>query len=238
MHSRKIVRSRTRHRMVNGKPVFYINGDSWLANSTSRVANSDHRLFKDYFVINHSVPGSGNISIINRTRTALADLEKYNIKPVVCIGLSEVGRDLNEEFKLCRPEVDLSNYLRSVLLQEFSLLQGMLQNYDHYLCTGWVSNPFGTKSIIDFIDQDFTELPKVYSVGNGVYNWLDSRSDVLKFSKESFVDAVNDKQLYQSVLLKNQYINKELHLERIKSDLVYERFFEHVLSLIGRKRDN
>ena len=57
----------------------YINGDSWLAHFAGRVANSQHPLFRDKFVVNHAVPGSSNLEIIERTnKFFVKTLEKLN----------------------------------------------------------------------------------------------------------------------------------------------------------------
>ena len=220
------------------KQVLYINGDSWLTSYANRVASSGHPLFKDILVINHSVPGSGNIGIINRTQTALAELKNYGIKPKVCIGLSEVGRDFSEEVKLVPPTENLTQYLKNILLKEIDILKDALQKHQHYICTAWIHNPIDTKSIIDFIDEDFTKFNPVYATSNGSYNWLNDRAHVLKISKESFVEAVENKQRFERALLNNRFINDTLHLNKTTSDQVYEKFFGHVLSTIGDNCDN
>jgi hypothetical protein len=224
------------------KKVLYINGDSWLSHYVTRVTNADCNLFKDIFVINHSVPGQGNINIIKRTLVALAELKKYNIKPFVCIGLSEVGRDLLEEFKLGKSNPDLTTYLNSVLTAEINILKSELGDYQHYICSAWTSSvtlsSMKNKSLIDFIEQDFDNLSPVYTVGNGIYNWLNDRSKILKFNKLSFIEAVENKQAFEQALLNNPYIDSTLHLGQHTCDIVYERFFTHVLSTLGAVDDN
>lgn len=218
--------------------VLYINGDSWLSHFTNRIANSDHQLFKDIFVINHSIPGSSNMSIISRTKAALSELKKYNIKPWVCIGLSEVGRDFKNECKLAYPEENLTLYLESILTAQMDMLKHNLAEYQQYICSSWTSNPLGGKSLVDFIGEDLSKYNPVYTVGNGSYNWIKDRQKILKISKESFVEAVENKQMFEQALLGNPYINDTLHLDRSTSDEIYEKFFNHVLSTLGANNDN
>ena len=227
------------------KKILYINGDSWLSHYVPRVTNADCDLFKDMFVINHSVPGQGNINIIKRTLVALAELKKYNIKPFVCIGLTEVGRDFLEEFKLGEPHPNLTTYLNNVLTAEINILKSGLDEYQHYICSSWTSwtssvtlSSIKNKSLIDFIEQDFDDLSPVYTISNGIYNWLNDRAKILKFDKLSFIEAVENKQTFEQALLSNPYINSTLHLDQRTSDIVYERFFTHVLSTLGAVNDN
>lgn len=212
------------------KEFFYINGDSWLAHFASRVANSDHPLFKDKFVINHSIPGSSNLSIIQRTDQALQDLASEGIYPQVCVGLAPVGRDLEHEFKLVAPKENLSEYLEDILVKEIDMIERVLNNYKHYVCTSWSTNPIGTRSLIDFIGQDWTNFGPVYVTSNGVYQWLNDRRKILKFSQESFIQAAENKQKFEEALLSNRYIDPTLHLNKSTSDEVYEKFFKHVLA--------
>jgi hypothetical protein len=221
-----------------GKQYFYINGDSWLSLNAQCITNSDNPLFKDIFVINHSVPGSSNMSIINRTKDALAELKIHGINPMVCIGLSEVGRDLQNECALSRPQENLTEYLKSIMLQQMSMLDSILVGYKHYICTAWVTNPRSTKTVVDFIPEDFSDLKPVYTVGNGSYRWLDDRQNVLKFTKESFVDAVECKQIFEKRLLASKYIDNLLHLDMHHSNEINQKFFSHVLSTIRGSDDN
>ena len=217
---------------------FYINGDSYLAHWASKVANSDHPLFKNITVINHAVPGSGNLSIIRRTKHALNEFKKYNIYPVVCIGLSEVGRDLPDEFKLVPPQDNLTEYLKSILLKEIEMLEDLLQDHTHYIGTAWTTNPQGNKSIIDFTDDNFDQCNPVYAIGNGIYSWLGDRQKIFKFSRESFVEAVENKEVFQDKLLKNKYIDDTMHLDKSTSQIVYEKYFKHVFLTTGVNFDN
>jgi len=212
--------------MIN-KQFLYINGDSWLSHFVNRVINT-HPMFKNIFVINHSVPGCGNMDIINRTKIALAELKKYNIKPWVFIGLSEVGRDFEEEFKLARPQDDLTDYLAAISQAQFNILKTQLADYQHYVCNSWTSNPVGTKSLIDFIDEDFSNVKPVYAVSNGVYSWINDRARILKISKSSFVEAVENKQIFESLLLSNRYIDHTLHIDKVIGDVVFDRFFNYL----------
>jgi hypothetical protein len=212
------------------KKVLYINGDSWLASSANRVVCNNHPLFKNFFVINQAVPGSGNMEIINNTRSALSELKLRGINPVVCVGLSEVGRNFKDEIKLVPKKENLTEYLESILIKQFEILQHDLVGYQSYLFTGWTHNPLKTKSIIDFIDQDFIVFDPVYTVRNKIYNLLDHLSFV---SKISFVEAVEAKQKFESALLNNKYVNDTLHLDWGTSDLVFEKFFTHVLSTVN-----
>jgi len=214
------------------KKVFYIIGDSWLAHHTARATSSDCELFRDFFVINHSVPGASNTDIIRRIKVATKDMAELEIDPIFCVGLSEVGRGLIDEFRLTRPSSNLTAFLKSILLKEHEILRNELANYPHYICTAWVTNPFGTKSIIDFIDLDFSGINECYTVGNGIYQWVSDRANIFKLDKLSFVDAVDNKQLFESQLLKNRFINETLHLDKTTSDEVYEKFFNHVLNCL------
>lgn len=207
----------------------YINGDSWLAHFATRVANSEHPLFQDKFVVNQAIPGSSNLEIIQRTKTAVEYFKSVGICPKFCVGLSVVGRDLDAECALAKPQTDLTQYLESILAQEIKMLQEVLTGYSSYICTLWTTNIAGTKSVIDFIDEDWTDQPAVYSFSNGFYNWLNDRKSILKFSTESFVETLDNKQSMEKRLLNNQYIDDTLHLDRQSSDVVYERFFKHVL---------
>lgn len=155
------------------KKVLYINGDSWLGSRVNRIVCNNHPMFKDFFVINQAVPGNGNIEIINNTRTALKELKLHGIKPIVCVGLSEVGRNFKEEVKLVPKQENLTEYLKSILLKEFEILKNELEDYQSYLFTGWTHNPIGTKSIIDFIEEDFTKFNPVYTLQNKIYKVLD-----------------------------------------------------------------
>ena len=217
---------------------FYINGDSWLSHSTARVANSENPVFNNTVVVNQSVPGSSNLSIIRRTKYALDEFKKYNIYPIVCIGLSEVGRDFNGEFALVRPQSNVTKYLELVLLKEIEMLKNLLKDYRYYISTAWTTNPTGSKSLISFIEEDFSDCNPVYTVSNGIYSWLNDRSNVFKFSKESFVEAVENKQQFEARLLKNNYINNTLHLDQTLSDIVYKQYFEHVFLTIDKNYDN
>lgn len=216
------------------KQVLYINGDSWLASRTNRIVCNNHPMFKDLFVINQAVPGSGNIEIINNTRAALAELKLHGIKPIVCVGLTEVGRNFKEEVKLVPKQENLTEYLRAILVKEFDILKTELSNHSSYLFTGWTHNPLETKSIIDFIDEDFTQFNPVYTVQNKIYKLLDHLAFT---SKESFVDAVDNKQVFETALLNNKYINNTLHLDWATSDQVYESFFSHILSILSTGDD-
>lgn len=213
----------------------YINGDSWLSHFVDRVIHT-HPLFKDIFVINQSVPGCGNMSIINRTRTALAELKKHNIVPWVLVGLSEVGRDFEEEFKLARPRENLTEYLKSISQAQIDILKTDLADYQHYICSAWTFGTAGTKSIVDFIEEDFSGINPVYTISNGVYSWINDRQHILKISKFSFVEAVENKQIFESLLLSNTYIDQTLHLKK-STDIVFERFFDHVLSTLRTQDD-
>lgn len=219
---------------MNTKPVLYINGDSWLGSRANRILCNNHPLFKDLFVINQAVPGNGNIDIINNTLNAVGELKKHNIKPIVCVGLSEVGRNFKEEIKLVPKQENLTEYLKSILTHEFSLLQNGLADCETYLFTGWTHNPVGTKSIIDFVEQDFSQFAPVYAVQNKIYSAFNHLSFI---SKSSFVDAVENKQNFESALLDNKYIDDTLHLVWATSDQVYENFFSHILSSIKGYHD-
>jgi hypothetical protein len=186
------------------------------------------------FVINQSVPGSGNIDIINSTKSALAELTEHNIKPIVFVGLSEAGRNFKDEIGLVPKQGNATEFLKSILVEEFNMLQNELAPYQSYIFTSWVHNPTGTKSIIDFIEEDFTQVAPVYAVQNNVYKLLNKMSFI---NKESFVEAVDNKQRFEALLLKNKYINTTLHLEWETSDQVYEKFFSHVLSTLNVSDD-
>jgi len=232
MHDVEVTRQGSCFRMVTyGKNVLYINGDSWLAHYTNRATSSDNPLFKNFLVINHSVPGASNIDIIRRTRVAINHFKKQGIDPLICIGLSEAGRGSVEEISLLKPNTsDLTTYLGNLLSKQFDILKQDLADYQTYLCTAWVNNPVGTKSIIDFIDLDFNKIPPVYTVSNGIYHWLSDRLALLKISKESLIDAVDNKRIFESALLGNPFISDDLHLDKKTSDMIYDRFFSHVLS--------
>lgn len=216
---------------ISMKQILYINGDSWLSHFTSRVANNQHPLFNDIFVINHSIPGDGNANIIARTKQALDDFKEIGIKPWVCLGLSEIGRNLADEFKLVRPTTDnISEYLELVAKAELKLAEDILNGYNHYVCNTWVSNSNNTtKSIIDFIDQDFSTVDPCYTIGNSIYNWFVTKPQIFKFTKSSMLKAIENKQKFEKLLLSNQYVNGTLHLDKLPADLIYERFFQHVL---------
>jgi hypothetical protein len=217
---------------------FYINGDSWLSHYVAKVANSDNPLFSNTVVVNQSIPGSGNLSIIRRTKYALEEFKKHNIYPTVCIGLSEVGREFNDEFALARPQSDTTKYLESVLIKEIEILKNLLADHRHYVSTAWITDPTGEKSLTDFIEEDFSGCAPVYTVGNGIYSWLNDRNSVFKFSKESFVQAIENKQYLENKLLKNKYINNTMHLDKTLSDIVYQKYFEHVFLTISENYDN
>ena len=221
--------------MVNAmKQFLYINGDSWLIHFAARIANIQHPLFKDIFIINHSIPGDGNINIINRTKQALADLRKVNIEPWVCLGLSEVGREPLPEFSLVSPNAtnDIGKYLELVAKAELQLAKEALKDYNYYICNSWVSNCNNTKSIIDFIEQDFTSVNSCYTVANEIYNWLADRQQVFKFTKTSFIEVIENKKKFEQLLLTNQYVSPTLHLDRTTSDQIFQQFFYHVLSAL------
>lgn len=224
--------------MHSSNNFFYINGDSWLSHHCCVVANSEHPLFKNKVVINNSVPGSGNLGIIKRTKHALGELKKHDIYPTVCIGLTEVGRDFTDEFSLTRPQDDISEYLKSVLLKEIEILEDLLRDYKHYISTSWTTNPNQNKSLINFIEEDFDNNSPVYTMGNGIYSWLDDRKKIFKFSKKSFVEAIENKNFFQDKLLKNKYIDKTLHLDKLTSRPIYEKYFEHVLNTIYTNYEN
>lgn len=236
---------------VNGKnKFFYINGDSWLINNVSdiinqplsQVYNTKHSLdtnikfdlFKDKFVINHSISGGGNLSIIERTIMDLKELDKFGIRPQVCIGLSEVGRDLIREFSLVRPQADMSAYLESILQHEIKLLQEALKGYSYYICTAWTSSTIDTRSIIDFIDFDHRSIAPAYAIGNGIYQWLTDRVDIFKFNKELMIDCIQQKQVFEQRLLDNPYIDNTLHIKKERCQEVYSKFFQHVLQEIDK----
>ena len=218
----------------NMKKVLYINGDSWLVGRINRIICYNHNMFKDWFVINQAVPGAGNLEIISNTQAALAELKLHGIMPVVCVGLTEVGRNFKEEIKMVPKQENLTEYLRSILLKEFDLLKDILADYQSYVFTGWTHNPIGTKSIIDFVEQDFSQFKPVYTVQNRIYKLFDRLSFI---DRASFVEAVDNKQLFESALLNNKYINDTLHLEWGTSDQVYEDFFSHILSVLDLEDD-
>jgi hypothetical protein len=118
------------------------------------------------------------------------------------------------------------------------MLKHILVEYQQYICSAWTSNPLGSKSLIDFIGEDLSKYKSVYTVGNGSYNWIRDRQKILKISKESFVEAVENKQMFEQALLGNPYISDTLHLDKSTSDEIYEKFFNHVLSTLGANNDN
>ena len=158
----------------------------------------------------------------------MQELKNHNIYPTVCIGLSEVGRDFVEEFSLAKPQENLTEYLKSVLMQEIQILETICKGYKHYISTAWTTDPYHKKGLISFIDQDIDNCQPVFTVGNGIYDWLADRRRVFKFSKQSFVEAIANKQQFEDRLLTNQYMNKTLHLDKSTSDIVYQKYFEHV----------
>lgn len=224
--------------MQSNSNYFYINGDSWLSHWTAKTANSDHPLFNNTVVINQSVPGSSNASIIRRTKHTLEELKKHGIYPTVCIGLTEVGRSFNEEFCQVRPQENLTEYLKSVLMHQIDTLEIFLKDYRHYVSTGWVTDPRQNKSLTNFIEQDFSGCLPVFTVGNGIYSWLNDRRHIFKFSKSSFVEAVENKQAFETLLLKNKYITETMHLAQQTCNDVYENYFKHVFSTIADRYDN
>lgn len=219
------------HGNATMKQFLYLNGDSWFHRS-SKITNGQNPLFENIFIINHSIPGDGNINIINRTKSALEDLKKINIKPWVCLGLSEVGRNFTSEFALVSPKVtnDIGKYLELVAAAELKLAQSVLKDYNSYICNAWVSNYNNAKSIIDFIDQDFKSVDMCYTVGNGVYNWLGDRQDIFKFTKSSFVSTIENKQKFEQLLLNNRYIDDSLHLAQATAEQPYQKFFTHAIT--------
>ena len=206
--------------------LLYINGDSW----TSSRYIDDCLKSKNIKFVNESIGGSSNLGIIQRTKLDLESLKKQNIFPYVCISLSEVGRGLTDEFKLVKIKPvgeDLNVYLKSVLFREIEILKEILTEYQSYITVGWTSNPLSAKSIIDFINVDLIDI-EAYAISNGTYQWLSDRQKVFKFSKESFVRAVEKKQLWEQTLLANQFIDETLHINPKKIDPV-ERWINHVL---------
>jgi hypothetical protein len=205
--------------------LLYINGDSW---TISKYVD-DYLKSKNIEFVNKSVGGSSNLSIIQRTKLDLDLLKEQNIFPYVCISLSEVGRDLANEFSLVKPTGrDLDAYLKSVLLKEIEMLEEMLNGYQSYITLGWTSNPLSTKSIIDFIGVDLNNI-EAYTISNGTYNWLSDRQQIFKFSKKSFISTVEKKQSWEKALLANQFIDESLHINPKKMDPV-EHWIDHVIS--------
>jgi hypothetical protein len=217
---------------------FYINGDSWMYHGIEKVANSNNPLFNNAVVVNESIPGSGNLSIIRRTIHALEEFKKDNIYPMVCVGLSEIGRELHDEFALVRPQENVTEYLKSVLIKEIEILKDLLKDHRHYVSTAWTTDPLGSKSLISFVEEDFSDCGPVYTVSNGIYSWLNDRNNIFKFSKESFIEAVKNKQHFKNKLLKNKHVTDKLHLDESLRDIVYQKYFEHVFLTIGENYDN
>jgi hypothetical protein len=211
--------------------VLYIDGDSWIGHSTPRVVNDANPLFKDMLIINNAVPASSNIDIITRTDRSLRKLKQLGIEPMVCVCLSEVGRDHHREFSLVQQKYDdISDFLNDVLTNEVLMIKKILKNYNYYLCNGWTQNSVLSElSIVNFIDQDFDKIAPVYSVGNPIYSWLNNN---FKFNQTSFVEAVDNKQKFQKLLLKNPNIDNTLHPLWPHSKAVYQGFFEHVLATL------
>ena len=154
---------------------------------------------------------------------------QQNIFPKVCISLSEVGRDLIEEFKLVHPiKQDLNEYLKLVLLKEISMLDEILVDYESYITVGWTSNLSDNKSIIDFINFDKDGI-EAWTVSNGIFNWLSDRQKIFQFSEQSFINTVEKKQQWERRLLGNQFIDETLHID-FKNLRPVELWLDHILA--------
>lgn len=208
----------------------YINGDSWVGELVSTHTNFESENFKDIFVINRGCGGASNIEIISRTKQDLEFLAKSGITPMVCVAFSEVGRGINKEFAIgATPDSNLTILLKNILIKEYEMLQQVLVGYNSFITTSWTTNPFNTnKRLLDFIDFDDQEF-EVYTVGNGIYKWLSDHQHILKFNKDSFINAVNEKEKYSQALLNNSWIDDTMHIKRERSSKPYNDFFSYVL---------
>lgn len=205
--------------------VLYFNGDSW----TLPIFIDEYLKSKNVNFINKSVGGQGNLTILQKTKKDLEELKQQNIFPKVCISLSEVGRNLIEEFKLVRPtKQDLDVYLKLILLKEINMLDEILTDYNSYITVGWTSNPLDNKSIIDFINFD-KEGIETWVISNGILSWLSDRQKIFQFSKESFIHTVEKKQQWEKRLLDNQYVDETLHID-LKNLRPVELWLDHVLA--------
>jgi len=191
----------------------YINGDSWTVPVyLNQYTDCRSPNYKNIFVINQSVGGCGNRDIIERTKLDLKILKEKGIVPSVCIALSEVGRNFKEEFELVKPNHErLNDYLRQVLLKEIEILETNLKDLNYYITTGWIPSPNSNKAIIDYIGIDKNDV-EVYSYTNVIFEWLSVHQKIFKFTKESFIDAVENKQRWEYRLVNNPYIDDTLHV--------------------------
>jgi hypothetical protein len=192
--------------------------------------------FKDLVVINRSAPSSNNLDIIRRTKSDLAHLAKQGIDPLVCIGLAEIGNgghDYAGEFRLAKPNQDLTKVLQSIIDTEVAMLHEAVGSRQSYICNSYCLHTFSNKGVIHFVDQDWSNFGPVYRVTKGLHRWMLDRQNIFKFTRESFDDLIDRQQQYVAAWLANPYIDDYLHLpaetENSRSSFeLFHKFFTHV----------
>lgn len=222
------------------KKFLYVNGDCWLwGPNVIRFLSEEYTLFDDYFVINHALNGSSNLSIINRTKKAIEDLKEYDITPTVIIGFGEVAKDLANEFKMLLPDRkrpnDLNEYLENLLLHQVSTLDNILADCPRYICSAWTKGVTGNKNIIDFVSSDAKNYPHAYTVSESILSWIEKNRKLFNFTESSISDAFERSANYQKALMTNDIVSPTIHLigRDPKTVEVYTQWFKHVLTKIN-----
>jgi len=228
------------------KQVLYIDGDSWLtAPGIIHFLDSNYKLFDDFLVINASVYANSNYDIINRTIRNVQALKELNIKPWVLVGLSEVGRGLHEECKWQLPDkaqdVDLNDYLRSLLEFEVNILNTQLGDCPRYICSAWTTGVTGNKNFIDFIDPaNASSYPQAYIIWPDRIKWYVSRRKLFRLTKDSIATAIENSSQYRDRCLNTGVVDETMHLKDYNSvrlgwepyatTEIYKDFFTHALT--------
>jgi hypothetical protein len=143
------------------------------------------------------------------------------------------GHDYAGEFRLAKPNQDLTKVLQSIIDTEVAMLHEAVGSRQSYICNSYCLHTFSNKGVIHFVDQDWSNFGPVYRVTKGLHRWMLDRQNIFKFTRESFDDLIDRQQQYVAAWLANPYIDDYLHLpaetENSRSSFeLFHKFFTHV----------
>jgi len=232
------------------KKVLYIDGDSWLtAPGVIHFLDENYEQFKDFLVINSSVYANSNYDIINRTIRNVQSLKELGITPWVLVGLSETGRGLEKECKWHLPDrgkdIDLNEYLKSLLEFEVNMLNTKLEDCPRYICSAWTKGVTGNKNFLDFIDpKNANNYPPAYIIWPYRIEWFVKRRKLFGLTKDSIATAIENSEQYQNMCISTGVVDETMHLKDYNSvrlgwepyatTEIYRNFFTHALNTMSR----